>query len=261
MAAPDEDEFIYRTRRGRPGMDPAMRRMAFGAGGVAVLVIGVALLWSGVRATGFGPPPVIEPPPGPLRTLPIHPGGLTVPEANQQIMSGQRFSAPPQLAPPPPAPAIDQLDRAAGITPPPPPDVSGLPFPPPLPGQPAAPAQSNQPAAPAQSNQPAAPAQSNQPAAPALTAAAAPAVSAAPAPAMVQLAVTPDETGAQQVWTHLQARLPSLFANKSPDIVPAVVNGHSQWRLRLGGFSSAADAQDFCNKVLQKGAACRVAGS
>jgi hypothetical protein len=245
VAAPDEDEFIYRTRRGRPAMDPAMRRMAFGAGGVAVLVIGVALLWGGVRATGFGPPPVIEPPPGPLRTLPIHPGGLTVPEANQQIMSGQVFSAPPQLAPPPPAPAIDQLDRAAGIAPPPPPDVSGLPFPPPLPGQPAAPALSNQPAAPALSNQPAAPAQT----------------AAAAAPAMVQLAVTPDETGAQQVWTHLQARLPSLFANKSPDIVPAVVNGHSQWRLRLGGFSSAADAQDFCNKVLQKGAACRVAGS
>jgi len=111
-------EFSYAARRGRGAVDPAMRRMALGAGGVSVLVIGVALLWSGdTPGVGFGPPPVITAPPGPLRVKPANPGGLTVPEANQQIMSGDAAAANavPQLGNDGPAPAIAQLSQAAGL--------------------------------------------------------------------------------------------------------------------------------------------------
>ncbi len=127
-----EPEYEYHMRRAVAPVDPAFRRIALGAGGVSALVILVALAWSGVRATGFGPPPVILPPPGPLRTAPVNPGGLTVPEANEQIMSGQTLGSPPQLAAPPPGAAIAQLDQAAGVPAPPPPPLM------PAPAQPAA---------------------------------------------------------------------------------------------------------------------------
>ncbi len=99
-------------------MDPAVQRIALGAGGISALVIVVALLWSGVRGTGFGPPPLILPPPGPLRVAPVDPGGLTVPEAGVQIMSGDDASQPLGLAPTGDAPDLQGLDQAAGLNPP-----------------------------------------------------------------------------------------------------------------------------------------------
>ncbi len=101
-------------------MDKAIRLIVLAAGGVSVLVIGVAMLWSGVRATGFGPPPVITPPPGPLRTAPANPGGLTVPEADEPIMSGQTTAGTPQLAPAAPAMDISVLNGGSPAAAPPP---------------------------------------------------------------------------------------------------------------------------------------------
>jgi hypothetical protein len=99
-----------------------MRRIALGAGGVSVLIIGVALAWSGVRPhLGFGPPPEIFAPTTPLRVAPTDPGGLTVPEADVPIMSGASSGAAPQLAAPPPAPDISQLQAISGESPPAPP--------------------------------------------------------------------------------------------------------------------------------------------
>jgi cell division septation protein DedD len=212
LAAPEEEEFVYHAHRPGQPMDPAIRKMALGAGGVSVLVIVVALLWGGVRATGFGPPPVISAPPGPIRVLPSNPGGLTVPGADVQIMSGDDSSAPPQLAPAGAAPEISQLDQAAGVVAPAPAPVA----PPPV---------------------------------------------AAPdnAPAQVQLAATADEPGAESVWNGLKAKMPDLFSGKTPEILPAVVNGQSIWRLRLGGFADADDAKAFCASVKAKGADCTVA--
>lgn len=116
---PELPEFSYAARRQRPEVDPALRRIALAAGGVSVLVIAVAMLWSGVRPhVGFGPPPEITAPATPLRVAPSDPGGLTVPGANVQIMSGDNSSAPAQLAPEVQAPQIAQLDQSAGITPP-----------------------------------------------------------------------------------------------------------------------------------------------
>ncbi len=123
MAKPEHDpeldipEYSYRARRQRPQVDPAMRRIAFAASGVSAVVILVALLWSGVRPRmGFGPPPEIAAPATPLRVAPADPGGLTVPGANEQIMSGNDDAGPAQLAPAAPVPAIQQLQAAAGTT-------------------------------------------------------------------------------------------------------------------------------------------------
>jgi hypothetical protein len=110
-----------------------MRRIALGAGAVSVLIIGVALAWSGVRPhLGFGPPPEIFAPTTPLRIAPADPGGLTVPEADVPIMSGASSNAPPQLAASPQAPDIMQLQAISGESPPAPP-----PTPAPLPPAPA----------------------------------------------------------------------------------------------------------------------------
>jgi hypothetical protein len=91
-----------------------------------------------------------------------------------------------------------------------------------------------------------------------------PASAASPAesgPATVQLATTPDEGSAEAVWTGLQKKLPELLAGKDVIILPAVINGSSVWRVRLGGFASADAAQAFCAQLVAKGAACTVAGS
>ncbi len=97
-------------------VDPAMRRIAIGAGGVALLVIAVAMVWSGVRPRlGFGPPPEIAAPATPLRVAPADPGGLTVPGANEQIMSGDDSGPAPTLAPAAPAPALAQLQQQSGV--------------------------------------------------------------------------------------------------------------------------------------------------
>jgi SPOR domain len=224
---PEEEGFVYRTRRDS-GMDPAMRRMALGAGGLSVLVIAVALLWSGVRGTGFGPPPVITAPPGPLRVAPANPGGLTVPEANVPIMSGVASVAPPQLAPSQASPDVSQLDQEAGIGVPPPPPVLKS-------GPSVDLSQLDQAAG---------------------VSAAAPAASNGVA---VQLASIGSQPGAQEIWSVLQQKMPDLLGHRSADIVPAVVNGQTVWRLRVGGFADLAAAKDFCATLRARHAACIVA--
>lgn len=249
MLEPEEDGFVYRTRRDPAGLDPAMRRMALGAGGVSLVVIVVALLWSGVRGAGFGPPPVITAPPGPLRIVPANPGGLVVPEANVPIMSGLTPVAPPQLAPGAPTPDISQLDQEAGIGAPPPAPAQPSPAAPPA-GQASQPAPQAQPVpAPAQAGQKLA-AGTLQPTTQA---------TAASGNVAVQLAATGSEAGAQAVWNGLQRKLPGLLGDRAADIFPAVVGGETVWRLRVGGFASTAAARDFCASVRAQGASCAVA--
>jgi SPOR domain len=231
LLEPEEEGFAYRTRRDPARMDPAMRRMALGAGGVSLLVIVVALLWSGVRGSGFGPPPVITAPSGPLRIVPANPGGLIVPEANVPIMSGVASVAPPQLAPGTPTTDISQLDREAGIGVPPPPVLQAQP--PPDIAQPDQAAGGGAPA----------------PSAVAATGS---------ADVAVQLAATGSEAGAQSVWNELQLKLPGLLGHRAADIIPAVVSGQTVWRLLVGGFADLAAARDFCASVQAHGTACTV---
>jgi hypothetical protein len=209
-------EYSYKTRPGRPVVDPAMRRIAFGAGGISVLVIVVALVWSGMKpGMMFGPIPVINPPPGPLRVAPADPGGLTVPGANEQIMSGAP-AAPAQLAPDAPGPALAQLQQAAGIVAPPPPVAA------PPPAAPAPPPKTGT--------------------------------------TQVQLAATVDEAGAKAEWSKLEVKMPGLLTGQTPIFMPAVVDGQTIWRLRLGGFADVPAAKSFCAQVVAKGGGCTVAG-
>ncbi|MBB5371816.1 SPOR domain-containing protein [Acidocella aromatica] len=232
MQDPDDD-FLYQPHRERgERLDPALRRMVLGAGGVTLLVIVVALGWSGLRTGGFGPPPVVNPPDVPLRVAPQSPGGLEVPGADVPIMSGQ--TAPqgtPQLAPTSQAPAVAELDQAAGLNQPPQPAPSA-------PVRPTA----------------AAPTPAPQAASPPVPAPAKPG-----GPADVQLAATPDEPSAAATWASLQRKYPDLLGNKKPVIIPAVVNGKSVWRLRVSGFASADEAKSFCAQLTAKGAQCAVA--
>ncbi|MDD2705528.1 MAG: SPOR domain-containing protein [Acidocella sp.] len=231
-----EDDFLYRPQRERgQRLDPAIRRMALGAGGLSLLVIVVALGWSGIHAGGFGPPPVITAPTTALRVVPADPGGLEVPGANVPIMSGQTSSGAPQLAPAAAAPALALLNQAAGVNQP-------APAPVPAPATAPGPVPAATPAA-----------------AVAASAAAPPPAKVSSGPIGVQLAATADEAGAQAVWAQLKKKFPDLLSGKSPDIIPAVVNGHSVWRLRLSGLGDADAAKAFCAKLTANGAACMVA--
>jgi len=191
-----------------------MRRIALGAGAVSVLIIGVALAWSGMRPhLGFGPPPEILAPTTPLRIAPADPGGLTVPEADVPIMSGATSSAAPQLATPPAAPDISQLQAISGESPP----------------------------------------------------ATAPAPPLAPAhvllngPIEALLGTAPDQAGVEKIWRQLNAEAPDLLADRTPQYVPAVVNGKTVIRLSVGGFTSMQGADSFCVALTAKGAACTAA--
>lgn len=254
MKQDDEEDFFYQPRtRGGGGLDPAITRMALAAGGLTIIVIITAFVWSGFHAGNFGPPPIINPPDVPLRVAPASPGGLVVPGADVPIMSGETSdNAAPQLAAQGQMPDVAQLDQAAGLNSAPPPPAAAAP---------AAPSAAVPAGAAAAAPAATAPAAAPATAAPVPAAAAAPAMPAKPHPALVQLAATPDEGSAEAVWAGLQKKAPDLLAGKNAIILPAVISGQSVWRVRLGGFASTDAAQAFCAQLVAKGAACTVAGS
>ncbi len=211
MPAEKTPEFSYKTRRQRPAIDPAMRRIAIGAGAIAVAVIAVAMFWSGMRPS-FGPPPEIAAPATPLRVVPADPGGLTVPGANETIMSGDKSGPAPSLAPAPAAPALAQLQQQSGVT---------VITPPTAPAPP-------------------------------------PAAAANAASLEVQLAASVDQPSAEKKWASVRAKMPALMAGKKPEFIPAVVDGQTIWRLRLGGFPDQATAASFCAQVIAQGGDCTV---
>ncbi len=236
-------EFSYNRRRREPAFDPLMRRIALGAGGIATLVIVVALVWGGMKpGLNFGPPPVIDAPPGPLRVPPPNPGGITVPGADQPIMSGQNVAAPDSLSPSTPAP-----DISAFQAPPPPPPAP--PKPATMPGPASQAAASAIPAAPPP------PATAPPPAASAL----APVPPVTNGKIQVQLAAAVDPASARTEWARLSSRMPGLFSGRSPLYTHVKVAGVEFWRLRVGGFADIGAARQFCGAVKAQGGACTVA--
>lgn len=239
-----------RSRR----VDPATRRIALFAAGLAALVIVVALVWSGVH-TGLGPPPVIKPPPGPMRTVPENPGGLQVPGANEQIMSGATATGAPTLAPSAQPPDLGRLQQDMERD-----QAARAPAHPPASATPPASRGNASPALPAPPRMPAvaaatAPKPNPAPAPPAP----APAFASAHGPE-VQLAALNSAKAANQAWETLNARMPNLLSGHTPIIRTATVRGRKFWRLRVGGFADAAAAKAFCAKVKSEGAACEIAG-
>ncbi len=230
MNTPNDEipEFSYSRRKREPAFDPLMRRIALGAGGIATLVIVVALVWGGMKpGIGFGPPPVIEAPPGPLRVVPSNPGGITVPGADQQIMSGQSTVAPNALSPDPQTP-----------------DISAFQAPPPPPPAPAPPASAAAAAPPASLSAP----DGNSALAPVID-----------DKIQVQLAAAVDPAGARAAWSKLDHRIPGLLSGHAPLYSHAKVAGVDFWRLRVGGFTDIAAARQFCAAVKAQGEACTVA--
>lgn len=249
MDDPNIDIPPYASPRLRSGgIDPATRRMAMVAGGLGIAIITLALVWSGVH-TGLGPPPVIKPPPGPMRTAPVHAGGLQVPGAHERIMSGTVASGPPKLAPTPPRPDFAKLDREAkqagsartkpvpsypAPTQPPasqsPSRLAALPLPPPI----APPTPSAASAAPAP----------------------APIQTSGSGPYAVQLAALTSMAKASQAWQTLVARVPDILGGEKPVVVPGKVRGETFYRLRLAGFASASAAATFCARLKSRGVTC-----
>lgn len=256
MQDPDIDIPPYASPRLRArGVDPETKRMAIIAGGLGVGIIALALIWSGIH-TSLGPPPVIKPPSGPMRTVPKNPGGLQVPGAHEQIMSGEVASGPPQLAPPPPQPDFSKLDQeeAAALPKPPPPTpatppssaatstVPALPLPPPPPPQFAAATIPTPTPAPIPTPPP-----------PSTTA---PAQTTGSGAYAVQLAALTSMAKADQAWQVLVARVPDILGNQKPVVVPGLVHGNTFYRLRLEGFPTAKAAGTFCARLKSRGVTC-----
>lgn len=90
-----------------------------------------------------------------------------------------------------------------------------------------------------------------------------PASQAAPASAegnvMVQLAALNSQSQAQAAWDSASRKMPSLLADRSPDIQTAQIGDRTFYRLRTGGFASRAAAAQFCSKIQAAGGTCAVA--
>lgn len=85
-----------------------------------------------------------------------------------------------------------------------------------------------------------------------------PSASAAPASsgASVQLGALNTPADAETAWRHISAASPALFTGKEPQIQPVTISGKTYYRLRIGGFSSNAEAARFCGEVSAAGKSC-----
>lgn len=231
-------------RQPRPGLDTATRTLLIAAGGVVALLLILVGVWafSGGHA-GAGGVPVIKADAQPWRVKPAHPGGMTVIGANDQMLNApnaQTDTTAPTPEAPAPAALEAQTRREARE------ERTGVSAPPQSPAPAVAPAT------------PAPEAPAPPPAAPP------PQASAPPAPAakggvLVQLAALGTEASAQAEWRRLDAKMPDLLSGKQPLYHRIEHDGHTLWRLRLGGFASIADASHFCAQIRAKGGACQLA--
>jgi hypothetical protein len=83
---------------------------------------------------------------------------------------------------------------------------------------------------------------------------------AAPDNIYVQMASLDSEQAARVEWQRMRARWPDLFGDRSPAVEKAEVRDRTYWRLRTGGFSSVADANEFCGRLRATGANCWTVG-
>jgi hypothetical protein len=235
-------------------MDPATRRLALIAGGLGGALLAVIAAWTvmGQRSTAV---PVILADSRPVRVKPANPGGMQIPGANDDALSGGTEAGGDRLAPPPEVPA----PLALGAFQPQPAPAPPVPTPASVAAAPAA--AKAPPAAKAEkavAEKPVA----EKPGATAERRAAPPAAErAAPAakPAFVQFAAVTSEEAARSEWQRLEKRMPDLIGHRQPAISKIEHNGRTFWRLRTGGFGDVAQATAFCERVRAKGGGCSIA--
>lgn len=236
----------YRVPRSR-GVDPTTKKLLVTAVvlGAALLAVAGAYSLIGVHHHGGGGVPVIAALPGPLRVKPVNPGGMQISDTQADLFSAKSgASSEGTLAPPPETPAPEAL------RPPPPPaahSAAAMAEPATRPASLPIPAVAIAPPAPAATQKPPAAVEA-QPASP----------PAATGRQMVQLAALPTEQAANEEWARLDKRLGDLLHGRQPVIERADVSGRTWWRVRTGGFTDAAEAKAFCEKVRGKGAGCDV---
>ena len=261
-------------RMSRPQrMDANTRRLAIIAGGVGGALVVLVGLWSAVGHRPHGVP-VIEADSHPMRMKPVNAGGLEFAGQDDAIMSGGDGSKD-AMAPPPEAPAPQALkaaeaearkQAAAMVQPVPPlPAATESPKAQPVVLSPPQPSPAIPPSALAA--MPALPArQAPRSAVPAAIAPAARSGAAVPAPvtpaagsAQVQLAALVSEELAMSEWSRLSRKMPDLLGGRHPSVLKSEHDGKTFFRLRTGGFASAAQAGAFCEQIRLKGNGCTVA--
>lgn len=218
----------YRPARAPAGFDRGTRTLLIAASSVGALLVLLVGYWA-VAGRHGGPVPTIQADKQPWRVKPENPGGMQIIGASER---GDASGQPDGIAPAPEAPAPEAL-RAAQ--------------PPPAPAAPTSPTVA--PAGP--------PAGSPQG-----TSASRPAAALATLPAtttLVQLAALDTEALAHAEWQRLRGKMADVIGSKPPVYQRIERDGHTLWRLRVGGFSSIADATRFCERVRTKGFACELA--
>lgn len=247
----------FRVPRRADASTANTRKMAYFAGGVAVLlavIMGASSLTGARRTSGL---PVVDPDPRPLRAKPDKAGGLAIEGGDETLLAGGKDGVT-TLAPPPEAPAPQALKAQALAA---------------AQAQAAADAAARAAAAPRPVAKVAEPAPAPVPApapmanvAPVVPATAkpvpAPVVAAKPAPAptgsVVQLAALVTEAGAHAEWDRLAKKMPGVFAGRKPVVTKLERDGKVFWRLRTAGFTDATQAATFCVKAKAGGIGCIV---
>lgn len=77
---------------------------------------------------------------------------------------------------------------------------------------------------------------------------------------VVQVGAFDSNQAALDYFDGLSERLAGLLSGKRPDIQQATVKGRVYHRLRIGPFSSRADASGYCNRLKSRGQDCLVRG-
>lgn len=77
----------------------------------------------------------------------------------------------------------------------------------------------------------------------------------------VQLGTAKSEPEAQAAWDKLAKKMPDVIGQRRPLFRKATEPGPAPWRLRTGGFTDAAQAKAFCDKVKAKGGQCTMTES
>jgi hypothetical protein len=73
---------------------------------------------------------------------------------------------------------------------------------------------------------------------------------------VAQVAAAQTEEGATTEWNRRKKAMPDLFASAEKIVVRADVNGRTVYRVRVGSFATAADAEAFCSAVKARNGDC-----